>query len=789
MSRIRKVRIFVLDDEVASAAARAAAFYDLTTASLSPSVAVSVTDQLAKTRSCDGVEIVYLEPSALLDLPAPELTHGVALIDVNWHSYSGADPLLAELTESQRKEFGITLAKFIVGKRPPESHFHLILYSATRGNRVADAYSEWVMEKVPFVWQAVTGEGEADMPAIRRYSQRIYDSICRDLLAHASPAVCEEVHRARLEFEKHRALLRPTHLVGAAGSELVAGYRLADLAAPYYLRFVREQSRLADAALREAGTRVLSEWTSNFTRDVVEFEFDDQVDSLTVAFVKAVLRYPKVDHLDSLLYFRGAQRSRFYNPAQFVKDRVAGGCASPDELSLRYAFARIPQIKLGTEMDRDPDKHAGIPRALRDRSGLDVARRARRATPLPRILITRTSEDPFAFTAELAPATQIRNRLWTVREYCANRAAEGMDASKAAECFRLDPENLDLLERLAADPVEAMNAIGLLDIRPHFLATHFRRGAESLRGACAALTELRETVFGLDQAVPIRVRRALALDLLHADEKLSAWSRRAQHFEDAAEMIGESTEKDSSLASYLARFRKAETHQEKYAIFAGPLKDVAHSAKRTAASALRKRTARFGLERSEADRRVSAELKRLFPPADETAQAHALADLLDLATSQWDSSLATRLGADLAAEVRRRMADQLVKDVEAEVLVGLSHSLDRGQDDNEHANPISVAPAALQELSSGEDLIQQTIRWLLPACPGYTREDLHAAVAEINDTCGTVHAWGLEQCFFPNGIPANLRPWLPPEARARLQRELAELGVDVDPIQFAGLFA
>lgn len=275
------------------------------------------------------------------------------------------------------------------------------------------------------------------------------------------------------------------------------------------------------------------------------------------------------------------RRSRFFNPAQSLQEQLANGCSSPQDLSLRYAFARLPQVKLGTELDRDINKHAGIPKILRDRANLDVARKATQSKPIPGILIARTAQDAFAFNARISAGTAIRNRLWTVREFCEQSPTYPADMPKVAECFVLDPDNLDLLERLAMNPVEATLALQQIDISAIHVVGRLRH---STRFSAAPAPRFGTCAIWCSVCIP-RSPLASVADCprtWYAPRTSSAWSKRAQLFEEAAAEIGAGTEKSTNLGTELARFRAAQTYEAKRAVFAGHFYETAVSARRSA---------------------------------------------------------------------------------------------------------------------------------------------------------------------------------------------------------------
>lgn len=775
----RKVTIYILDDELSSAMARAAAFFNFTAASFSAGSPAELAQRLAATLDAEGVEIRLIEPSAFLELPSARLSHGVALVDVNWRNYRGDDPLLRGASSDALENFGLHFAERILALRPPESQFHVLLYSATRGSRVAEAFMEWKLRGVPHVWQAVSGQGTAEMPEIQRYAWMIYESICDDLLANVAAEVARDIVALGEKYRSQPRLLRLQHLVGTRGEDRVDGYRLADLAAPYLQRFIRLQSQRKEAELPAAGMEVIEAWVAHFRTTSLAFEFEEAGDNLAVHFLQSVLRYSSVDHLDALVLYRRVERSRYFSPAHSLHEQLAGGVTNWQALSLRYNFARLPQIKLGTELDRDSNKHSGIPVRLRDRRFLDVERKARQGRDAPALLITKADKtNPFSFRIEVAPGMLVQNRLWQVREFC--RLADSGDVpwDEAARCLALDAENLDLLDLLARNPEAALSAVQSLDLGSRHLAECWREAAERLDGACCALVELRDAVFHLPAGLGADIRRALGTDLIGAEEKLAIWQARARRFEEAAAVVGNAPSKERGLQSALTQFRLASAYEVRIEIYRQHFREIGLSAKRGAFASLRARISARG-DSSQLGARLRQEAGRLFPGSDDDAHSATLMEALLSALEAVDERRLQRLGGDLAAEIKRQMTRVLVARLEAEVFVGAhqKRTTEGPVSSAGHREEAAVVEAAADTLGFGAELVGQVVRWLAPACPEHSAEQLFDALSELNDTFGAVPGYGLEECFFPAGMPANRLPEMPAGVRANFLRALAELGV------------
>jgi len=787
MMTARKVTVYILDDELSSAMARAAAFFNFTAASFSAGSPAELAQRLVTTAEAEGIELRLIEPSAFLALPSARMSHGVALVDVNWRNYRGDDPLLLGASSDALENFGLHLAERILALRPPESQFHVLLYSATRGSRVVQAFMEWKLRGIPHVWQAVSGQGTAEMPEIQRYAWLMYESICGDLLAHVAPEVGHDIVAAGQQYRAQPRLLRLQHLVGVRGDNRVDGYRLADLAAPYLQRFIRAQGQRKESEVAAAGLEQINAWLAHFRTTSVAFEFDESGDNLAVHFLQSVLRYSSVDHLDALVLFRRVGRSRYFNPAQSLRAQLAGGITHRQDLSLRYNFARLPQIKLGTELDLKPDRHAGIPVRLRDRRVLDVERKVRQGREAPALLITKADKaKPFSFRIEIAPGAVILNRLWQVREFCRRTDGVKVPWDDAVRCLALDAENLDLLDILARNPEAALAAAQSLDLGPRHLAECWREAAETLEGACAALVELREEVFRMSATASADVCRALAQDLIGSEEKLEFWRARARRFEEAAAGVGNTPSKERGLHEGLVLFRSETAYERRAEIYRQHFHEIGLAAKRAAFAALRARIRARG-DRAQLATRLLQEIARLFPGSDDEAHAASLMEVLLSALEAVDDRRFQRLGGDLAAEIKRQMARVLAARLEAEVFVGVHQmpGFDEAESSSSHREETAVRDAG----TFGDDLIERVARWLAPACPAQTAEQLFDALSEMNDTCGKASGYGLEECFFPAGMPANFRPEMPLAARSHLLRVLSTLGVDPLPAVFNGLFA
>lgn len=790
MTVARKVTVYILDDELSSAMARAAAFFNFTAASFSAGSPAELAQRLAATAEAEGIEIRLIEPSAFLALSSARLSHGVALVDVNWRNYRGDDPLLRGASTEALENFGLHLAERILALRPPESQFHVLLYSATRGSRVAEAFMEWNLRGIPHVWQAVSGQGTAEMPAIQRYAWLIYESICDDLLANVSAEVAHDIVAAGENYRSQPRLLRSQHLVGTRGADCVDGFGVADLAEPYLQRFIRLQSQRKEAELPATGTEVIEAWLAHFRTTSLAFEFDETGDNLAVHFLQSVLRYPSVDHLDALVLYRRVERSRYFSPAQSLHEQMAGGTTNWQALSLRYNFARLPQIKLGTELDRDPNKHAGIPVRLRDRRFLDVERKARQGRDTPALLITKADKtNPFSFRIEVAPGTLVQNRLWQVREFCRLTDSDDVPWDEAARCLALDAENLDLLDLLARNPEAALSTVQSLDLGSRHLAECWREAAERLDGACSSLVELRDAVFHLPATIGADIRRALGTDLIGAEEKLALWHARARRFEEAAAIVGNAPSKERELQDALTQFRSASAYEVRTEIYRQHFREIGLSAKRGALAALRARIGARG-DPVQLGARLRQEAGHLFPGSDDDAHSATLMEALLSALETVDERRLQRLGGDLAAEIKRQMTRALGARLEAEVFVG-AHQRPNAEDPDSssgHREDAVVAEAAAAP-GFGAELVAQVVRWLAPACPEQSAEQLFDALSEMNDICGTAPGYGLEECFFPAGMPANLRPKMPRSTRTYLLHTLSTLGVHPQPTAFNGLFA
>jgi hypothetical protein len=785
----RKVTIYILDDELSSAMARAAAFFNFTAASFSAGSPAELAQRLVATADAEGVEIRLIEPSAFLDLPSARLSHGVALVDVNWRNYGGDDPLLRGASIDALENFGLHLAERILALRPPESQFHVLLYSATRGSRVAEAFMEWKLRGVSHVWQAVSGQGTAEMPEIQRYAGLIYESICNDLLAHVAPEVAHDIVEAGEKFRVQPRLLRMQHLVGTRGNDRVDGYCLADLATPYLQRFVRRQGQCKESQLSAAGLEVIEDWIAHFRTSTVAFEFDEPGDNLAVLFLQSILRYWSVDHLDALVLFRRVARSRYFNPAESLRVQLAGGISDPQALSLRYNFARLPQIKLGTELDRQPDKHAGIPVRLRERCVLDVERKVRQGRDAPALLVTTAEKAKrFCFRIEVAAGTIIKNRLWEVREFCRRTDRANVPWDEAARCLALDADNLDLLDILARDPDAALGAVQSLDLGSRHLAECWREAAEALQGAGAALVEFRESVFGLPATVSTSIRRELEKDLVGCEEKLALWRARARRFEEAAKAIGNAPSRERGLHDALALFRAASSFDVRAETYHRHFREIGLAAKRGAFAALRARLRARG-DRAALRAHFQQEVARLFPGADDEVHAATLMEVLLSALVAVDDQRLQRFGGDLAAELKRQMTRVLVARLEAEVFVGAHQMPEADESDAVSDRDEAAAVKASAEAAFGDELVARVARWLAPACPAQNVEQLFDALSDMNDTCGNTPGYGLESCFFPAGMPANRRPEMPQPTRSEFLHALAERGVAPDLAVFNRQFA
>lgn len=759
---MKKIKIRILDDEADSAAHRASCFLNYTTASMLGNNGAEVLQRLPTTRNADGVEIEILQPSELFNLRTTDLEHGIALVDINWWKANLSDPHLSNLSPLELETYGLRIVDWLRENRPAESHFHIILYSATKGDYVAEYFSEWAHE--PYFHMVVGGEGTRAQPLLQKLAWKAYEEICHDLLQQADSAVADSVIEATQAWLNAERLLRIHDLTGKSTDCRIAGYRLVDLAQPYFLRYADALSRIGSAEeCADEARSIVDSWRSHFDQHALAFEFEEANPNLSVCFIKSLLRYGSIDAIDALLWFRDCSSSkhRFFDPVTELRKRLQGPAKDPKQCTLRHALDRIPRIQLGTQMDKDPTKPAGIPSLLRDRSVLEVERIRSEEKAVPPLFIKALGD--FRFTLEVDPKVRLLNKLWHTARLCEHALQQAIAPADLLEAFQDDPDNLNLLNILAEEADTLLENI-TSDTRPILvdLAQHLSDWIDRIDGAQTAVEALR--LFIAKAKLDKKDREILLLDLEGCSDKLQTWQHLRTTLAEGFSKLKGLGFHAVSVNNHLEQLKLMDNGPQRTAYFREHLKPLAIKAQRTATSALKKQ---FKDNQNKSNLLEKA-LQKRFPTGNEALHLENLLAffLQALDSSGWQHGKS--LGGNLPEVLRKSMSTFIIQDLSKEI-------------PSTHSNDLPEHTVAPQAVDRGADLTQQVTRWLQPIAPDYSMEVLFDALAEINESAGSDSGYGLEECFFPDGLVPGHKPAMSRQKLHTFLQALKEVGIHIAP--------
>lgn len=658
----RKIKICILDDQRNSALAKLSGFFLYTRAPLGAADAREILERLNLTTAQTGIQLLRLAPDELFALKRSELEHTIFLVDLNWSAGAGQFKAYDQLSPYAREAYGLTLAEYILKNRLPDAETHIILFSNSKGDKVAEYYTEWILRGEKNVWHVVSGEGRLEDPLIEKYGWNAYRSICRSILRETPVETAAAILRGgRERVTGRRAATTLRDFVGDHGHVRVGGYRLEDLAWPFLSRQTRAETTGAAGSVEPGELR---EWRQSFSVRHLALDFAPDIENQTTLFLKALLRYESLHYFDAVLHFRSLTDTRFFNPAKHVRDRIEAGHLRAQDLVLWNAFDRIPRIHLGTSLDKPKGGPGGIPALLRDRTLFDVERA--KGNPEALLLIRRDGEG--AYRLDPKPEVWIESPLRKAALLLdRHRDDPARNPAPLLEAFALDTDHLGVLAQLAYAAAEAVSVAQPEETRA--VIRQLQRWIERLEGAAAALAAYRDLAQDplLDQLG--RQKKNILEDILGAQDWIDRWTALRDRLVEGLAVWSGAPGPAQSERERLLAIAEARDFEEKTRLLRESFPELGHTLVENARRNLMAACRSVGPEAPKARTRVAVELHRLFPDSNETVFLANITAFLDQALASVREE--ETLGADLRVLAEQRAKQLIARSVAHEAFPGL----------------------------------------------------------------------------------------------------------------------
>lgn len=678
---MKKVKVWILDDERDSALGKLAPFFPYTDAALGALDSAEALEKLNLTRQATGVWLRRISPRELFEMPPEELRHGIALLDVNWQAGSRQIPGFQELSDQEVESYGITLARWIVAHRPPEAHFHVLIYSQVNYQAVADYFTECHDRAIPDVRQIVLQDKSLHDPRVGQEGWKAYLDICGDLL-RATPAASAEAILAQAAASQQLppdTPWRTAHLLGRECDTEVAGYALADLAWPFLNRLAGAAARWSSGADpdrdRLALSQVWGEWADLFDYRRLPLTLPLRPKNLSVAFLLNLLRYGRLDHLDALLYFRLTGESRFFLAAEELARRLDRGMRRVQDLTLRHAFDRIPRIQLGTNLDkvrahpRHEGRPEGWPSALLELELFDVQRN--KGNPHAHLGV---EKDPAGgFRLRVSPRLFLDCPSYQIQRLLAADPPPSPETCLA--WLPRDPDHLGLLLGLAGHRLR-----GELELSPALpahaeLVQKWKEWTGLLTNAIAELEEYARLCASPATKALGTDKKALLRDLDPAADRLQTWTAWLSTLRAVvATSADDAPSADEVFLKEVLAILSAPDYLTQKAIYQRAFAEMAETAVHAATRTLYRKAEAFGsnsgLARNKAAETLAEQLSQESPePRENTLRLALLTALHDFTKPQLCA-----LGSALRERVQARFNTTLATTLATEAFLPLQHS-------------------------------------------------------------------------------------------------------------------